>query len=246
MSTCPTPDGNEAIDSFHQYAGVKWLREKPLRKFEDAQWLLIQKAEEEKLLQVTFKLPDDSLNKLISDCNEHYLSDGVSKSAQLWNEQRKLILHDALFGFLLPSMEKEARSLTSKRAKIWLLMEYGNALWNKVSVGPYRRKDNDITPDEEAAPRVMACCWGPGKPATSFAMLDSSGEVIDVLTTGSLTLRSQNVNDQQRKKNDQQRVFQFMMDHRPHVVVLGAVNLACTSLKDDIYEVSTEIHPCDL
>ena len=238
VSTCPTPDGNLAIDSFHQFAGVKWLREKPLSAFDDAQWFLIQKAEEERLLQVTVKMPERDLEKLINEFNEYYLSDGVSKSAQLWNEQRKLILQDALFGFLMPSMEKEARSLLTSRAKNWLLMEYGNVLWNKVSVGPYQRKETDINSDEEAAPRVMACCWGPGKPATTFVMLDSSGEVLDVLYTGSLTLRSQNVNDQQRKKNDQERVLKFMTDHQPHVVVLGAVNLSCTRLKEDIYEVN--------
>lgn len=237
VSTSPTPDGNVVIDAFHQFAGVKWLREKPVTKFEDAQWLLIQKAEEEKLLQVTIKLPELVLNKLISDSNDYYLSDGVSKSAQLWNEQRKLILQDAIFGFLLPSMEKEARSLLTSRSKNWLLLEYGKVLWNKVSVAPYQRKENDVSSDDEAALRVMACCWGPGKPATSFVMLDSSGEVLDVLYTGSLTLRSQNVNDQQRKKNDQQRVLKFMTDHQPHVVVLGAVNLSCNKLKDDIYEV---------
>lgn len=238
ISTSPTPDGKVAIDSFHQFAPVKWLREKPLTRFEDVQWLLIQKAEEEKLLQVTIKLPEEKLNKLTSDFNEYYLSDGVSKSAQLWNEQRKLILQDALFTSLLPQMEKEARSILTSRAKNWLVMEYGKVLWNKVSVGPYQRKENDINSDDEAAPRVMACCWGPGKPATTFVMLDSSGEVLDVLYTGSLTLRSQNVNDQQRKKNDQERVLKFMTDHQPHVVVLGAVNLSCTRLKDDIYEVS--------
>lgn len=238
VSTSPTPEGNVAIDSYHQFAGVKWLREKPLTRFDDAQWLLIQKAEAEKLIQVTIKLPEEKLNKLISDFNEYYLSDGVSKSAQLWNEQRKIILKYALDGFLLPSMEKEARSLLTSRAKNWLLMEYGKVLWNKVSVGPYQRKENDINSDEEAAPRVMACCWGPGKPATTFVMLDSSGEVLDVLYTGSLTLRSQNVTDQQRKKNDQERVLKFMTDHQPHVVVLGAVTLSCTRLKEDIYEVS--------
>ncbi|KAM5550549.1 transcription elongation factor SPT6 [Rosa sericea] len=237
LSTSPTPDGNNAIGAFHQFAGVKWLQRKPLNRFGDAQWLLIQKAEEEKLLQVTIKLPEDRLNKLMSDFNEYYLSDGVSKSAQLWNEQRKLILQDALFNFLLPSMEKEARSLLTSRAKNWLLMEYGKVLWNKVSVGPYQRKENDISSDDEAAPRVMACCWGPGKPATTFVMLDSSGEVLDVLYTGSLTLRSQNVNDQQRKKNDQERVLKFMTDHQPHVAVLGAVNLSCVRLKEDIYEI---------
>ena len=152
VSTIPTLDGKISIDSFHQFAGVKLLREKPLSRFEDAQWLLIQKAEEEKLLQVTVKLPEKILNELTRECINLYLSNGVSKSAQQWNEQRKLILSDALFGFLLPSIEKEARSLVASRAKNWLLMEYGKGLWNKVSVGPYQRKENDINSDEEAAP----------------------------------------------------------------------------------------------
>ncbi|XP_050210070.1 transcription elongation factor SPT6 homolog [Mercurialis annua] len=237
VSTSPTPDGNSAIDAYHQLANVKWLREKPVNRFEDAQWLLIQKAEEDKLLQVTFKLPEKVMNQFIHDCEEHYLSDGVTKSAQVWNEQRSLILKDALHNFLLPSMEKEARSLLTSRAKNMLLWEYGKVLWNKVSVGPYQRKDNDISSDDEASPRVMACCWGPGKQATTFVMLDSSGEVLDVLYAGSLTLQSQNINDQQQKQCDQQLVLKFMTDHRPHVVVLGAVNLSCTRLKDDIYEI---------
>ncbi|XP_048603156.1 transcription elongation factor SPT6 homolog isoform X3 [Brassica napus] len=241
VSTSPTADGNGVIDSFHQFSGVKWLREKPLSKFEGSQWLLIQKAEEEKLLQVTFKLPENCMNRLISDCNEHYLSVGVSKYAQLWNEQRKLILEDALHTFILPSMEKEARSLLTIRAKSRLLSEYGQALWNKVSAGPYQKKEMDISSDEESALRVMACCWGPGKPPNTFVMLDSSGEVLDVLYAGSLTLRSQNVSDQQRKKNDQDRVLKFMMDHQPHVLALGAVNLSCTRLKDDIYEVIFQV-----
>ncbi|KAL0383395.1 UNVERIFIED_CONTAM: Transcription elongation factor SPT6 [Sesamum calycinum] len=236
VSTNPTPEGKTAIDSFHQF-GVKWLRDKPLTRFDDAQWLLIQKAEEEKLLQVTIKLPEVVLDKLISDSNDYYLSDGVSKSAQLWNEQRKLILHDAFYNFLLPSMEKEARSLLTSRAKTWLIWEYGKLFWDKVSVSPYQRKENDIGSDEDSAPRVMACCWGPGKPATTFVMLDSAGEVLDVLHAGSLNLRGQSVNEQQRKKNDQQRVQKFMMDHQPHVVVLGAANLSCTRLKEDIYEI---------
>lgn len=237
VSTCPTPDGNAVIDAFHQFAGVKWLRNKPLNKFEDAQWLLIQKAEEEKLLQVTIKLPDEVLKKLINDSQEKYLSCGVSKSAQLWNEQRKLILQDAIFNFILPALEKEARLLLTSRAKSWLLTDYGKRLWDKVSVAPYQRKESDVSSEDEAAPRVMACCWGPGKPSTTFVMLDSFGEIVDVLEAGSISLRSQNVNDQQRKKHDQQNLLKFMTEHQPQVVVLGAVNLSCTRLKDDIYEI---------
>ncbi|KAG9156361.1 hypothetical protein Leryth_009224 [Lithospermum erythrorhizon] len=237
VSTNPTSEGDVAIDDFHQYAGVKWLKDKPINRFEDAQWLLIQKAEEDKLLQVTIKLPENTLDKLISDSNDYYLSDGVSKSAQLWNEQRKLILQGAFFDFLLPSMEKEARALLTSRAKNWLVTEYGSLLWNRVSIGPYRPKETEIHSDEETAPRVMACCWGPGNPTTTFVMLDSSGEILDVLYAGSLSLRGQSIQEKQRKTNDQQRVQKFMMDHQPHVVVLGAVNLSCARLKEDIYEI---------
>ena len=91
VSTCPTPEGNTIIDPYHQLSGVKWLREKPLDKFVDAQWLLIQKAEQDKLLKVTVKLLEDAKNELMSDARENYLSDCVSKSAQLWYEQRKMM-----------------------------------------------------------------------------------------------------------------------------------------------------------
>ncbi|KAH9626578.1 hypothetical protein KSS87_000655, partial [Heliosperma pusillum] len=237
VSTCPTTTGNTVIDVFHQFAGVKWLRNKPLNKFEDAQWLLIQKAEAEKLLQVTIKLPDEILSKLMSDSQEKYLSCGVSSSAQLWNEQRKLILEDAILKIILPALGKEARLLLTSRSKNWLLMEYGKRLWDKVSVAPYRRKKSEITSDDEVAPRVMTCCWGPGKPATTFVMLDSFGEIVDVLEAGSISLKSQNVTDQQRKKHDQQNLLRFMTEHQPEVVVLGATNFTCTRLKENIYEI---------
>ncbi|ONK61390.1 uncharacterized protein A4U43_C08F29410 [Asparagus officinalis] len=249
VSTSPTPEGNLSIDTHHELAGVKWLRNKPLSKFVDAQWLRIQKAEEEKLLQVTIKLPEHVQEELLNDAKENYVSDYVSKSAQLWNEQRKNILQDAFLNIILPSMEKEARALLTVRAKNWLAMEYGRHLWSKVSVAPYQKKEVDNDTEDESDLRVMACCWGPGKPATTFVMLDSSGEVVDVLYAGSISSRSQSVADKQRKQLDQQRLLKFMTDHQPHVVCLGTANLSCRPLKDDIYEVIFKIvedHPRDV
>jgi hypothetical protein len=73
-------------------------------------------------------------------------------------------------------------------------------------------------------------------------MLDSSGELVDVLYAGSISNRSQGVAEKQRK-NDQQRVLKFMTDHQPHVVCVGASNYNCRQLKDDIYEVLFDA-PC--
>ena len=233
VSTNPTPEGNSAIDPFHPVAVAKWLRDKPLSKFTDAQWLLIQKAEEEKLLQVTIKLPERALKKLISEAKDNYLSECVSKSAQLWNEQRRLILEDSFFNHILPSMEKEARALLAAKAKSWLLNEYGKCLWSKVSVAPYLKRNVDE--DEEASQKVMAVCWGPGKPATSFVVLDAAGELVDVLFSNSLNFKSSANNEKQRKEH--QEALKFMIDHQPHAVCVGAANMSCKTLKDEINEV---------
>jgi transcription elongation factor SPT6 len=75
VSTSPTPEGNTIIDPYHPLSGAKWLREKPLNKFVDAQWLLIQKGEEDKLLKVTRKFSEDAKKELMSEARENYLSD---------------------------------------------------------------------------------------------------------------------------------------------------------------------------
>lgn len=133
---------------------------------------------------------------------------------------------------------KKKQDLLTPRAKNWLLVEYGRHLWSKVSVAPYQKKEANNDIEDESDIRVMACCWGPGKPATTFVMLDSAGEVVDVLYTGSISVRSQAVAEKQRKQLDQQRLLKFMTDHQPHVVCLGTANLSCRPLKDDIYEVN--------
>ncbi|XP_073260366.1 transcription elongation factor SPT6-like isoform X3 [Populus alba] len=241
VSTRPTPKGAKEIDFCHQFSSVKWLRDKPLDKFQDAQWLLIQKAEEEKLLEVTIKLPEDSLNKLISYSHKIYLAGGDDGYTQLWDEQRKLILKDVFSNCLLPSLEKETRVLLKTRAKCLVLMEYGEQLWNRASVAPYLHKRNVAGLEEGTGPRVMACCWGPGKPPTTFVMLDSCGQLLDVLQSGSISLRSQNVTGLQRKKYDQLRVHKFIISHQPDVIVLGAANASCPRLKDDIKEIVLKI-----
>jgi transcription elongation factor SPT6 len=120
-------------------------------------------------------------------------------------------------------------------------MEYAKQLWNKVTVAPWKKRgDADIDLDDESKLRVMACCLGPRKPAITFVILDSFGELVDVLHVGSIGNRSQGVTVKQKKKNDQQRqqVLKFMTDQQPHVVCLGASSYSCKNFKYDIYEVS--------
>lgn len=91
--------------------------------------------------------------------------------------------------------------------------------------------------DDGPSLRVLACCWGPGNPATTFVMLDAAGEVMSVLHTGYLNMRANSPEQKKRKENDQNRLLQFMRDYQPHVCVLGAANLQCQHLRKDIIEV---------
>lgn len=143
VTTKPTPVGIDAIDAFHQFEGVKWISDKPISAFDDEQWLLIQKAEEEKLIDVTVGLPKESIDNILFECEQFFLSDGVSRTSQTWNEQRKLILREAVVTLLLPVMEKESRMSLVTRAKQLLVAKCGLQLWNVVSVAPYNPANDD-------------------------------------------------------------------------------------------------------
>ena len=136
VTTRPTPVGIDAIDALHQFEGVKWINGKLISAFDDEQWLLIQKAEEEKLIDVTVGLSKESIDNILFDFEQSFSSDGLSRTSQTWNEQRKHILQEAIVTHLLPIMEKEARMSLVVRAKQVLVAKCGLQLWNKVSIAP--------------------------------------------------------------------------------------------------------------
>lgn len=219
VSTKPTKDGNTVIDSYHDYACVKWISSKPLSAFKDGQWLIIQKAEEEKLIEVTVGLPKEVVNNaLMQEFETMYLSDGVSRTAQLWNEQRRQIIKDAVTSMLLPLLEKEARMLLTMRAKQWVGQESGAALWTKVSTAPWKEVTEEGIEDDEL-PRVLACCYGDTMTtSTTFVILDSAGEIANTLHTPHIFSHE---NDP-RKQNDMQRLQKFMLEYQPQIAVVGA------------------------
>ena len=85
----------------------------------------------------------------------------------MWNEQRKMVLREALTNRLLPAMQREARLALAARARDHLSNKVSAAMWERVSVAPYdlRSKSSGRQDDDGRSPwlRVLACCWGPGE-----------------------------------------------------------------------------------
>ncbi|CAI5486870.1 unnamed protein product [Closterium sp. Naga37s-1] len=223
VSTNPTPRGRQVIDTFHRFAGIERLKDKPVGEFRDDQWLLIAKAESQGLVKVELGLPPAVVQEnVIQEFEAAYLSDGVSHFASLWNEQRRTILRAAIAARLLPTMHKETRLLLTGRAKAFVAEQCALSLWKHVSVAPFDvrakgagggggggmgegggggmrggggRGGRHGGGEEHGGGgqpwlRVMACCWGPGNPATTFAMLNAAGEMVDFLHTGFLCART--------------------------------------------------------
>lgn len=240
VNTRPTPAGMEIIDAFHQFEGVKLIKDKQISAFDDEQWLLIHKAEAEKLIDVTVGVSKESIDTFLSECEPLFSSDGSTCTSQHWNEQRKQILQEATVTILLSKMEKEARMNLVTNAKRVVVAQCVLQLWNKVSIGPYdpaKGSGRKCRNEEGSALRVLACCWGPASKGTTFVMLDADGEILNILHTGYLSTKVFTPEQAQRKENDQSRLLQVLIDFKPHIVVLGAATVQCQYLYRDISDV---------
>lgn len=89
----------------------------------------------------------------------------------------------------------------------------------------------------------MAVCWGPGRPATTVVMLDERGELIDSLYTGFLGSKGiGGPQAHQRWEEDKRKLEEFIKEHQPHMAVIGAANLRCKNLFDDVNQVGVLDH----
>jgi len=257
VSTEPTQLGDDMLDPFHPYARVKRLREKPISRFEGSeQFLCIKMAEEEQLLRSLVGVPPAKLNTILDKLKDKYISEGVSLICQEWNQLRNKVLHEAVTRHLWPVFGREIRMRLESDARQELLTNYGSALWELASTPPLqvRLPDEDDYVDEL---RVMAVCWGMGGskrdagPPTVAAMLDPAGHMVDFLNLPQMSGRGMRPNSFQnkmgnifndpRKSRDANRVRDFITQHQPHVIIVGASGLDSWQLKVDMEDIRNDI-----
>ncbi|PRQ46332.1 putative ribonuclease H-like domain, transcription elongation factor Spt6 [Rosa chinensis] len=223
---------------------VKWYRILWAAQELHKKWLLFQNQKRALRFSYNKRFEEESRLGLIHDKAAPQLFESIINSLQAAESQREVEDINSKFNLHFPATEGPATIVICSdpgvsRAKDSLLTEYGRALFNKVSVAPpYQR-------NETAPPRVMACCWGPGDPATTLVMLDSCGEILDVLCTGPLSWESLTWTipffdeaTQQRMNCDQERILKFVTDHQPDVTIIGAANMSCPLLREQLLWVS--------
>ena len=95
---------------------------------DNTQFLHILAAEAQHLVTVSIELPHSQKEALEAALNAAFASDGESDSARAWNEQRALVVSEALERYLLPVGSKSAREQMRDQAEELLAERCAEAL----------------------------------------------------------------------------------------------------------------------
>lgn len=250
VSTSPTPAGETALDPFHLLGVTKRLRRKTLKSFEGTDlFLRVVQAERAGLIKVSMGV-EEPQKTLLGNLRDLYTSDREVPLSRAWDEVRVRVLEEALTQHLLPALEREARAKLATQARMQVAQQAADKLWDFANQAPLQVRlvdEEDYVPDR----RVMACVYGPGKPATTFVMLDPSGNMVDFLHCPQLSghiarqrARAGEVYDMfsdPKKAQDAARIRSFIEDHKPHVIVMGASNPEARVLEADLKAIRDQI-----
>jgi transcriptional accessory protein Tex/SPT6 len=258
LSTEPTEKGDLEIDPFHAYAPIKYLRNKPLRALHGtAQFLAVLKAAREGLITYELRVQGDHILREIQPL---YLSDRVSDHARLWNDQRAMIVREAVDGRLLVQLQKElVAELTAdaQRAVQRALRAQARQLFES---GPYRRSNETNKPDpNDWAKTVMTFVWGGESVPTMCAVLDGNGALKDTLqlhhmyrirtmqagpmSTERKTAPSDLVREDQ-KNDDCRRIEEFVLQYRPVIIGVAVLpmQIEARDLLSDLFDIAGNMH----
>jgi transcription elongation factor SPT6 len=164
------------------------LTNKPVRALLGTpQFLAVLKAARDGLMRYELRLVGDVIAQ---DVESVYVSDRVSDHARLWNQQRALVIREALHNRLFEQLHKETVALLTDDAQRAVQRAVRVQARRLFEAGPYRRAnegpkrgalddDDDNVDDFERT--VMSFVWGGENVPTMCAVLDRDGELKETL-----------------------------------------------------------------
>eukprot|EP00158_Paraphelidium_tribonemae_P009953 Partr_v1_DN29013_c0_g1_i1_m58653 putative Transcription elongation factor len=190
VSVSPTEKGKLEIDESHPYSSFNYLMKKPVRKFDDEQFLHILKGEQNGLLTLEIGFDDFKLDEKIHSL---YLSDNVDRLGEEWNEVRRRILKSAFQSSLVPATLKWLSDALAADATRYILKRSIANFESKLLVGPFVPNIQEF--DIYTGFRVMAfSCGGGENTASSFGCLvNENGEVVDYIKLGQIHSKNRDI-----------------------------------------------------
>jgi transcription elongation factor SPT6 len=129
------------VSDIHISQNFKYLYHKEVKDMlETAQLLHILAAEAEHLVTVSIFLPTDVKSMFERRLNDAFASDSYSDTAKAWNEERSLVVQEALEQHLIPTAVKWTKEWVREEAQDHLATRCGGILRNvsgKKLASPY-------------------------------------------------------------------------------------------------------------
>ena len=264
----PTKKGRREIDENHPCYSLKYLKNKPVATLEKDQYLQIHIAAQAGLLEVNYtidKLLDGRAGRsrghresneeaiYFEEIKQLYEIDEYSKVVQLWNDVRNEALKQALEKFLYPQLEKELKSKLLQECQESCIKTSCKKLYEWLKVAPYRVESTAMMEDEDFdlrdGIRVMGIAFMPNSETPAFAaVLDSDGIVIEFIRLPYLLLkRNEHANEQERtlREQDRNKLRQFIVNRKPHVIAIGSETMMARSLIQDVTDIVDKLVESD-
>mmetsp|Transcript_1566 Transcript_1566/g.5360 ORF Transcript_1566/g.5360 Transcript_1566/m.5360 type:complete len:1419 (+) Transcript_1566:173-4429(+) len=241
VSTLPTPKGKELLTPFHRLCNIRCLLHKPLPRMSGSQYLQVLRATDEGLITASIGLSTDDRNELLDEMVGNFSSQNVDVVGSAWNSQRKMVLEIALDA-TLKIVCKQTREQMLINGKEEVAQDILDSLWTQLSMAPfcvkaYNRETGKDEPLEDL--RVLAATFGA---PSIFIQLDKHGNMLDYIhlfNIGHYSTRRTDVD--QRLLGDMRQLNAFMVQHQPHVCVIGASQLECRALFENVETVVGKI-----
>ena len=254
LDVCPTKKGMKEIDENHDCYPMRYLKDKPVHTLKNEDWLKLTQAEEQKL--ITIELANDikgmgGNSTLLEEAKDLFQQDLHSRSVQEWNVLRAQCVEMAFKKMLYPMLRKELRSKLTKEAKDGVLRKCKEKLYDWIKIGKYKVKFEDEDEDEWDSShgcRVMALMYDKDKDMASYAVVISAeGEVTNHLKLEHI-LKRQRFGEEglkPEKLSDLQLLRKFIIKYRPHVITIGTLDRQAIDLRNDVFDILSELNADD-
>ncbi|KAI1293803.1 Transcription elongation factor SPT6 [Halotydeus destructor] len=247
----PTKKGlKERIDENHPCYTKKYLKNKPIKEFANDSFLQLLIAEKDGLLKVTVTIDkQDDDNPYLKKAIDYYQDkSSFSDVVKRWNEERKKVIETAFKTFLYPSMEKEVKAKMRQEAIEAIIQKCADKLNDWIRTAPYQPA-REITEDEDfdtrEGVRVMGIAFVPTTDQSAFAaVIDGDGEVTDHLRLPNFMLRRGEFapkSEQLLRTKDHNRLREFILAKRPHVIALASETPEARRVHMDIVELVQDL-----
>lgn len=254
ISTEPTEEGKKELDVFHPSFRVKRLKNKPIETFNNDLFLDILESEKKGWISLTVNFGDNFFKDLTEKLNHTYhskqMNSEIDSVAHGWRVMREETIRIFVAEHCIPYFKKEVKQELKEKAESFVLNECAVNFSKMLMTGPYRKKkknfnfhkDEELLKEEEY-PRVLSAIYDNAKNEVYVAMLDNSGEILEVFRFANLMtkpLKMLSEGERDLKKEDEEKLKLMIQEHKPDLIVIGANDLKCKYLKEHIGSLDVE------